>query len=123
SSRATPTFDPSQSSHRPLIGPAHEGDIIAKWRRSSGDDLSQPHSRGADHHRRGAAGVPSMSLVPGSAVVTGGGSGIGRAIALALAAAGTPVAVVDLLPDGGKAVAEEIRGRGKAAFISADVSV
>ena len=65
-----------------------------------------------------------MSLVPGSAVVTGGGSGIGRAIALALAGAGTPVAVVDLLPDGGKVVAEEIRGRGgKAAFISADVSV
>ena len=49
-----------------------------------------------------------MNLVPGSAIVTGGGSGIGRAIALALAVAGAPVAVVDLLPDGGKAVAEEI---------------
>jgi NAD(P)-dependent dehydrogenase (short-subunit alcohol dehydrogenase family) len=64
-----------------------------------------------------------MSLVPGSALVTGGGSGIGRAIALALAAAGAPVAVVDLLADGGKAVADEIGGRaGKARFIGADVS-
>ena len=61
-----------------------------------------------------------MTLVAGTAIVTGGGSGIGRAIALALAAAGAPVAVVDLLPEGGKAVADEI-GRG-ARFIAADVS-
>ena len=64
-----------------------------------------------------------MTLVPGSAIVTGGGSGIGKAIALALAAAGTPVAVIDLLPEGGRAVAEEIGGRGgKASFVIADVS-
>jgi NAD(P)-dependent dehydrogenase (short-subunit alcohol dehydrogenase family) len=64
-----------------------------------------------------------MSLVSGSALVTGGGSGIGRAIALGLAAAGAPVAVVDLLPDGGGAVADEIGGRGgKARFVAADVS-
>lgn len=63
-----------------------------------------------------------MSLVPGIAVVTGAGSGIGRAIALALASAGAPVAVVDLLPEGGKAVADEIRRRGgKAVFVAADV--
>jgi len=64
-----------------------------------------------------------MSLVSGSAIVTGGGSGIGKAVALALAAAGVPVAVVDLLPAGGKAVVEDIRGRGGAAsFMAADVS-
>ena len=64
-----------------------------------------------------------MSLVAGSAIVTGGGSGIGKAIALALAQAGAPVAVVDLLPEGGKAVADEIARRGgKATFIAADVS-
>lgn len=64
-----------------------------------------------------------MSLVPGSAIVTGGGSGIGKAIALALAAAGAPVAVMDLLPEGGKAVADEIGRRGgKASFVAADVS-
>jgi NAD(P)-dependent dehydrogenase (short-subunit alcohol dehydrogenase family) len=64
-----------------------------------------------------------MSLVSGSAIVTGGGSGIGRAIALGLAAAGAPVAVVDLLPESGRAVADEIAGRGgKARFVAADVS-
>ena len=64
-----------------------------------------------------------MSLLPGSALVTGGGSGIGRAIARALAAAGAPVTVVDLLPEGGKAVVDEIAGHGGTArFVAADVS-
>jgi NAD(P)-dependent dehydrogenase (short-subunit alcohol dehydrogenase family) len=64
-----------------------------------------------------------MILVPGSILVTGGGSGIGRAIALDLAASGAPVAIVDVLREGGRAVAEEIAGRGgKACFIPADVS-
>jgi NAD(P)-dependent dehydrogenase (short-subunit alcohol dehydrogenase family) len=64
-----------------------------------------------------------MSLVSGSAIVTGGGSGIGKAVALALATAGTPVAVVDVLPEGGRAVVEEIGRRGGVAeFMAADVS-
>jgi NAD(P)-dependent dehydrogenase (short-subunit alcohol dehydrogenase family) len=65
----------------------------------------------------------SMSLVPGSAIVTGGGSGIGNAIALALAQRGAAVAVVDLRPEDGQAVADEIGRRGgKACFVAADVS-
>jgi NAD(P)-dependent dehydrogenase (short-subunit alcohol dehydrogenase family) len=64
-----------------------------------------------------------MGSVPGSAIVTGGGSGLGKAIALSLAKAGASVAVVDLMPDAGQGVVDEIRARGgKATFIAADVS-
>jgi len=63
------------------------------------------------------------ALVAGCAVVTGGGSGLGRGIATALAKAGAPVAVVDLLPEGGKETAAAITSSGgRATFIQADVS-
>jgi NAD(P)-dependent dehydrogenase (short-subunit alcohol dehydrogenase family) len=62
-------------------------------------------------------------LVAGAAAVTGGGSGIGRAIAEALAREGAPVAIVDLLSEGGKESAATIGARGgKAIFVQADVS-
>ena len=63
------------------------------------------------------------NLIPGSAVVTGGGSGIGRAIALAFAAAGAPIAVVDLFPEGGRETVALITDKGgRATFVEADVS-
>jgi NAD(P)-dependent dehydrogenase (short-subunit alcohol dehydrogenase family) len=62
-------------------------------------------------------------LVPGTAIVTGGGSGIGRAIALALGREGTPVALVDLLAEGGREAASSLEAGGaRAMFLEADVS-
>ena len=56
-----------------------------------------------------------MTLLVGSAFVSGGGSGIGRAIAQALASRGASVAVMDLLPDGGKDTVAAIASLAVAA--------
>ncbi|MFN3652922.1 MAG: 3-oxoacyl-[acyl-carrier-protein] reductase [Armatimonadota bacterium] len=65
-----------------------------------------------------------MSLEGKVALVTGGGRGIGRAIALGLAQAGADVAVaVSREIDAAETVAEEIRGLGRRALaLKADVS-
>jgi NAD(P)-dependent dehydrogenase (short-subunit alcohol dehydrogenase family) len=52
------------------------------------------------------------------ALVTGGASGLGRATALALAAAGAEIVVADLDDAGGRAVAEQVGGH----FVACDVS-
>jgi predicted polyphosphate/ATP-dependent NAD kinase/NAD(P)-dependent dehydrogenase (short-subunit alcohol dehydrogenase family) len=64
-----------------------------------------------------------MRLENKKAIVTGGAGGIGRATALAFAAEGAQVAVVDLREDAALAVVEEIRAAGGTAVaIAADVS-
>jgi 2-hydroxycyclohexanecarboxyl-CoA dehydrogenase len=58
-----------------------------------------------------------------AAIVTGGGRGIGRATALALAGDGRSVAVADLLGDDARTVAEEITAMGGgAAVVELDVT-
>jgi 2-hydroxycyclohexanecarboxyl-CoA dehydrogenase len=58
-----------------------------------------------------------------TAVVTGGGRGIGRAIALALARDGWSVGVLDLVGTSASAVAEEIAAAsGRAIGLAADVT-
>ncbi|MET0977049.1 MAG: SDR family oxidoreductase [Leifsonia sp.] len=64
-----------------------------------------------------------MRLADKKAIVTGGAGGIGRATAIALAAEGASVAVVDLQADAAEAIAAEIRDAGgEAIAIVADVS-
>jgi meso-butanediol dehydrogenase/(S,S)-butanediol dehydrogenase/diacetyl reductase len=57
------------------------------------------------------------------AIVTGGGNGIGRAIALRLAAEGAKVAVADLKKDAAQKIAEEIKaGGGDGLAIGCDAT-
>lgn len=58
-----------------------------------------------------------------AAVVTGGGSGVGRAVAMALAAEGARVVVADILEEAAQATADAIReAGGEAIAIRCDVS-
>jgi len=64
-----------------------------------------------------------MELQGRCAIVTGGGRGIGREIALMLASHGASITVADLDPYHGKAVAEEINSQGGSALsVRVDVS-
>ena len=58
------------------------------------------------------------------ALVTGGGSGIGRATALRLAGEGAKVMIADYMPEGGERTVKMIKEAGReASFVAADVSI
>ena len=65
----------------------------------------------------------STDLTGRTAVVTGGGSGIGAAIAARLGQAGAQVVVVDRDPDAAGRVAEEVGGRAVVADLGDDEAV
>jgi NAD(P)-dependent dehydrogenase (short-subunit alcohol dehydrogenase family) len=59
-----------------------------------------------------------------SIFVTGGGSGIGRATAFALAREGAKLMIADYAPEGAERVVKEIKEKGgMATFVHADISV
>jgi NAD(P)-dependent dehydrogenase (short-subunit alcohol dehydrogenase family) len=64
-----------------------------------------------------------MELEGQAAIVTGGGRGIGRAIALELASLGADVAVAELTQEGAERTAQEVRQLGRRAVaIKTDVT-
>src|SRR2546425_12803260 len=64
-----------------------------------------------------------MGLSGRNVMVTGGASGIGRAISLRLAREGTDVAVLDLDQAGGRQVADEVGAlHRRAVAVEADVA-
>ena len=68
-------------------------------------------------------GHPLFDLSGKRGYVTGGGSGLGRAIALGLAEAGAAVVVSDINQPTAESVADEIRARGgRASALGTDIS-
>ena len=64
-----------------------------------------------------------FDLTGKTALVTGGGSGIGEAISKTLAEAGAEVLIFDLSPEAGQRVADEINSNGgNASVYGCDVS-
>jgi 3-hydroxybutyrate dehydrogenase len=71
-----------------------------------------------DHHAADPQPVVRLDLSGRTALVTGAGSGIGRACAQRLAVAGARVLVVDLHADAARQVADEIGGEAVAADLA-----
>ena len=81
------------------------------------------HKATDSHQFQGGRVMPG--IVEGKVVlVTGGGSGIGRATALKLAQEGAKIMIADYVQEGGECTVKMItEAGGTASFVSADVSV
>lgn len=67
--------------------------------------------------------APDISLTDQVAIITGGGGGIGRAIALAYASVGADIVIADIVPERCDEVAERVRELGRTALaVPCDVS-
>jgi NAD(P)-dependent dehydrogenase (short-subunit alcohol dehydrogenase family) len=87
-------------------------------------DPSVPAAAPPDHDPRPEDVLDMFRLDGGVAVVTGGGTGIGRAIALGLAGAGCDVVLAGRRPEPLAAVAAEVEATGRAALVvPTDVTV
>jgi len=60
--------------------------------------------------------INDTSLTDQVAIITGGGSGIGRACAIAMAAAGADIVIADNIPERGEEAAARVREQGRRAL-------
>jgi NAD(P)-dependent dehydrogenase (short-subunit alcohol dehydrogenase family) len=75
------------------------------------------------HDRFAGGSLMTLELAGTHAFVTGGGSGIGRASAAALAALGGVVTIADRDPDGGRETVQQIAANGGSAqYLECDVA-
>jgi NAD(P)-dependent dehydrogenase (short-subunit alcohol dehydrogenase family) len=112
----------SVSSHRSVnvfTTRIYEGTHLRVLRALCGDNLLLPQ-----RPQRPKKGTPMPGMLEGkSALITGGGGGIGRAAALAFAREGARVAVADLMTDAAQeTVAMVNRAGGQAISLTGDVT-
>jgi len=64
----------------------------------------------------------SVLLTDKVAIITGGGDGIGKGIALTYARFGAHIVIADLNPSAGDAVAEQVRALGRKARVKFSIA-
>jgi len=100
--------------------PVRDGITIVRLKTVTADTVKAPTSAAspvpAEKIEEKKDVISRFRLDGRNAVVTGGGQGIGRAFAHALAEAGASVCIVDIAIDRAEAVAQELRAKGSRSF-------